>query len=317
MVKKVVRSTIGCDPEFFLKCADTGKMISAIGIIPGTKEEPFLMENGAGLQIDNVALEFASPVAHSGQDLVKHIGDTFKQLRERVPANLSLAVEPSAVFEDDQLDNEEAKRFGCSPDYDAWELIRNESPSHPNPNFRSCGGHVHAGHVEGDGNNFLLEPLGKVATVRAMDTIHGIISTVMDNSPSAIERRKLYGKAGCHRPTDYGLEYRVLSNFWMKSPQLVMLIDSLTQDALRLVREAPNLEAILENPDEHLNLVNLVGSNEIVNIINNGDVEAAKSALEKHIYPVLSEDSRYYLNECLDKSHTYDFVTEWALAVNA
>ena len=206
------------------------------------------------------------------------------------------------MFDDDQLDNEEAKRFGCSPDYNAWTLQTNPVPSHENPNFRSCGGHIHCGHVEGDGNEFLLDPYGKVEMVRMMDTFHGVLSTILDSSVDAIERRKLYGKAGCHRPTDYGLEYRVLSNFWMKSPQLVMLMDSLTQDCLRLIREGKSGE-----------IIEKIGDEKIQDTINCGNIEEAKSIFENHLKSEMSEDSLYYFEECSGKAHQFELHKEWAL----
>lgn len=298
------RSTIGCDPEFFLRKGD--KLVSAIGIIPGTKEEPHRLPSGSGMQVDNVALEFASDVAVNGEDLVKKIGDTFKEIFSVIPKDHDIEVTPSAIFDADQLEHPEAKRFGCSPDYCAWELETNNPPVPANEQFRSCGGHIHVGKVEGDGNDFLNEDMGKVEMIRTMDLLHGTISTILDNSLAAIERRTLYGKAGCHRPTSYGVEYRVLSNYWMKSPHLVMLMDSLTQDALRLVREGM-----------HEELIDAVGSDELRNIINEGKVEEAKKVLDVYILAVLSQDSKFYLEECMANIEKYDFKKEWSLEARA
>ncbi|HLD89510.1 MAG TPA: hypothetical protein VI911_00565 [Patescibacteria group bacterium] len=294
-----VRHTIGCDPEFFLK-DENGKLVSAIGIIPGTKEEPYGLPNGAGLQVDNVALEFSSPVASKREDFVDILRATFADIFENIPKGYTIAAEPSAIFDDKQLEHPDAQRFGCTPDFDAWTLQVNEKMPAENPNLRSCGGHVHVGHVPGDGNDFLLDPYGKLAAVKTMDTLHGIISTMLDSGDAAIARRQLYGSAGCHRPTHYGIEYRVLSNFWMKSPMLVMLIDSLTQDALALIQSG-----------QHEGLIADIGEDTIINTINNGDVEAAKSILDTHLYAVLSEDSRFYLASVYDKELSNDLQKTW------
>ena len=294
------RATIGCDPEFFLSKGD--KFISAIGIIPGTKEAPHQLDCGSGLQVDNVALEFSSRVAVDGADLVKALRETFKEIMSYIPEGCKIEVKPSAVFAKDQLDCEEAQRFGCDPDYSAWLLEINPVPSHDNPDFRSCGGHIHVGHVDGDGNDFLEDPYGKVEMVKLMDTFHGIVSTILDNSPESTERRKLYGRAGCHRPTNYGVEYRVLSNFWMKSPQLVMLMDSLTQDCLAIIREAKSDE-----------IIDAIGGDVIQKVINEGRAQEAEEILNKHLRNFMSEDSLHYLEECLANVSKYELAKEWAV----
>lgn len=300
-----VRFTIGTDPEFFL-VDENGKVVSAIPHIPGTKYEPAALPSGGTIQRDNVALEFATPPAKDGADFVEKVRNAFKDIMIQLPAKHRIIVVPSAVFDDDQLDHPEAQEFGCDPDYNAWTVVMNEKPMHDNHNFRSCGGHIHVGHVPGDGNEFLLDPYGKIEMARGMDCFHGIISVKLDNSPESVERRKLYGGSGCHRPTEYGMEYRVLSNFWMKSPNLVMLMDSLTGDVLKVIK-AGKLEEI----------INTIGENEVQNIINRGLVDEADRILDRVLMPHLSEDSRHYLNEALDKIETYDFLQEWQLEVAA
>jgi hypothetical protein len=225
---------------------------------------------------------------------------TLADVFNHIPKDCELLAAPSANFDEDQLLDEEAQQFGCEPDYDAWEVMMNEPPSPEDPTFRSCGAHIHVGCEEGDENAFLLEFEGKLRVVRTMDLFHGVISTILDNSEPAVKRRKLYGKAGSHRPKEYGVEYRVLSNYWLKSPILVMLMYHLTQDVLDLVREGKDEE-----------LVERVGPREIQNIINEGRIEEAKKVLVDHIEPLLSKDSHAFLKEALEKIDEMDILKEW------
>jgi len=302
------RFTIGTDPEFFLR-RDDGKFISAIPHIKGTKDLPEALENGGNLQYDNVAVEFSTEPAVDGADLVEKVRNAFKDVKKKIPDNCILEVIPSANFDEDQLDCDEARAFGCSPDYCAWELKENEAPKCEDKTLRSCGGHVHVAMVEGDGNDFLTDPYGKIDVVRMMDAVHGIISVILDKSEAAIVRRKLYGKAGCHRPVIQdagglydGVEYRVLSNFWFKSPQLVMLIDSLTKDVLRIIREF-----------DYKQLLTDIGEERIREVINKGIVEDAHKVLEDFVRPLLGEESMYYLDECMANIENYNFEKEWEM----
>jgi len=306
----VKRFTIGTDPEFFLKRKD-GKFISAIPHIKGTKEVPKPLANGGNIQHDNVTVEFATVPAINGKDFVDKIRLTFMDVHKEIPADCSLEALPSANFDEEELQHEEAKRFGCDPDYDAWELKENEPPKCKDTTLRTCGGHIHVGKAKGDGNGFLRDPYGKIAVVRIMDALHGVISVILDNSKAAITRRDLYGKAGSHRPISKdaggyydGVEYRVLSNFWFKSPHLVMLMDSLTSDVLKIVRELDHEQLIVD-----------IGGERICGIINKGLVEDAYKVLEDFIKPLLSEDSLYYLNECVANIKNYNFKKEWKLEV--
>lgn len=303
--------TIGTDPEFFGREKKTKKYRSMIKHIKGTKQEPEILKCGAGLQRDNVALEFASPPAKTEMEFVKSLQAAFTEILQKVPEDIEIVAEPSANFDNDQLEHPEALEFGCDPDYDAWIPAMNPSAHCDDPTFRSCGGHIHLGYVEGSGNDFLLNDWGKVHTVRTMDAIHGIVSVLLDNSPSAIKRRRLYGKAGSHRPTEYGVEYRALSNFWLKSPEMVMLMYRLSGDLLKIMREGYS-EGLYRDKNPG-GLYHEIGGEDIQDIINVGRVKEAKKILDKHIRPVLSVETLEMLDVCLEKAGKYDFNEEWSL----
>ncbi len=306
------RATIGTDPEFFIRRKEDGKLISAIPYIEGTKENPTPLESGGNIQFDNVAVEFATDPATDGKDLVKKVGNALREVAKIIPKGHEIVAIPSANFDADQLDNEEAQRFGCDPDYCAWELKVNDPPFCSDETLRTCGGHIHIGYIAGQGNKFLLDPYGKANTVRVMDIFHGIISVILDCTEEAVTRRKLYGKAGCHRPVIKeagglydGVEYRVLSNFWFKSPDLVMLMESLKEDVLKVIREM-DFEALIAD----------IGEERIKSTINEGIVVEAKKILTQFVSPLLSEDSLYYFKASTEKLSTdICFTTEWQLEV--
>lgn len=304
------RASIGTDPEFFIRRKKDGKFISAIPHIEGTKENPTPLKSGGNIQFDNVAVEFATDPANNGEDLVTKVGNALREVVQIIPEGHEIIAIPSANFDADQLECEESQRFGCDPDYDAWELKVNDAPFCSDETLRTCGGHIHVGYIKGQGNKFLLDPYGKANTIKIMDVFHGIVSVILDCTEEAVTRRKLYGKAGCHRPVMKdngglydGVEYRVLSNFWFKAPDLVMLMESLKEDVLKVMREM-DFDA----------LINDIGEERIKSTINEGVVAEAKKIFTQFVSPLLSEDSLYYFKASTEKlSKEICFTTEWQL----
>lgn len=302
-----IKITIGTDPEFLLKKGDE-YVSSQSAKIQGTKHEPVALKNGGTIQRDNVAVEFATVPAKDGNDFVEKVKSCLVDVHDMLPEGHEMVVEPSAVFDEAHLTDPEAQEFGCDPDFNAYTVSMNDKPWCGDSCFRSCGAHIHVGCLDGDGNaikglEFLLEFDGKINAVKVMDLFHGTISTKLDNSEAAVKRRELYGKAGCHRPTDYGVEYRVLSNYWMKSPQLVMLMDSLTRDAMTLIAVG-KLQEILD----------LVGEDELQNTINNGNVEDAEKIIELYVLPNVSAETLDYYKMCTENLPKYKSVREeWGI----
>lgn len=217
---------LGCDPEVFLANRD-GRFIASCGKIGGTKQHPQpLPELGDGfaIQEDNVAIEFNIPPSGSQREFTDNVSRAVKYIGDGVNTmlDLRLNLDVSAVsFPEDELVYPAAKEFGCDPDFNAWTGRKNPRPKATDPNLRSCGGHVHVGY---DKN--LVDPR---LLIRMMDAYLGVTSVLMD--VDGVERRILYGKHGAYRDKPYGVEYRTLSNFWIKHPRLTKWVWDNTERA--------------------------------------------------------------------------------------
>lgn len=227
--------TIGADPEFFLY--DRITPVSAIGLIGGTKENPApLGREGFFVQEDNVAVEFNIPPAKSLDEFVESISWSLDTIRKVVNENgLSVKFEPTARFNDDELMHPKALELGCDPDYNAWTGQVNPRPvleGHMK-NIRCCGGHVHVGWEDPDKD----PPMFRRQVIKAMDLFLGVPSLKMDMTWA---RRELYGKAGAYRIAPYGVEYRTLSNFWLRRPDYMKWVYGQTGRAFEFACDTSN-----------------------------------------------------------------------------
>ena len=204
---------LGSDPELFLMHHPTGKIISGIGVVGGSKKRPHpLRRKGFAVQEDNVAVEFNIPPASTKQDFVESIRWAIEEINTMVSGlNYALVPIASHEFTKEQLDHPQAQTFGCDPDYNAWSGLENPRPLANNQNLRSAGAHIHFGW------DYPVDE-ERLMVARACDLFLGAPSVFMDPDKT---RRELYGKAGAHRPKGYGMEYRTLSNFWLRRQELV------------------------------------------------------------------------------------------------
>lgn len=217
--------TLGADPELFLRTS-TGRFISSIGLIGGSKDMPMPIGEGCAVQEDNVAVEFNIPPCDTAADFIKSINFNLEYLKGRAKElGLELCIQPSAVFDNDQLAHPSAQEFGCEPDFNAWKDGEiNPKPRAANPNLRSAGGHVHIA-VPSDMN--ILD------VVKAMDIFVGCLMLEFDHDE---DRRLLYGKAGAFRKKPYGVEYRTASNAWIENNDRIQWVWDQTEKALEFVK---------------------------------------------------------------------------------
>ena len=255
---------IGTDPEFFLK--KDNKFVSAFGIVPGTKAKPFPVDSGA-VQVDGMALEFNIEPAEDSDKFVTNIHTVLKILRDMVPEEFDFAYEAVAKFPASYLKKQPmmARMLGCDPDFDAYLDMPNEPPDNQKP-MRTAAGHVHVGWRDAEPINLQhLEECRLIA--KQLDYILGVPSVVLD--PNG-ERRKMYGKAGAYRPKSYGVEYRVLSNFWLKTDALMAWVFESTKHGFELLVE------------QGINLSEMYGET-AKQIIDGNDKEQAEYFLENDL----------------------------------
>jgi len=171
---------------------------------------------------------------------------------------------PSAEFDPKYLEHKQAKIFGCEGSINAWECCENRSPK-PNGNYRCSGGHLHCGY-----DNPNLDDSLRIA--KAFDLFLGVPSILYDEDK---ERRKMYGKAGEIRFPKFGLEFRVLSNFWIFNDNLIEWVFNNVHNAIDFINNNKNFDKLIEKEKEN-----------IVSCINTQDKELAEKLIKKYKIPV-------------------------------
>lgn len=206
---------VGCDPEVFVK--QGGKFLSAFGLIKGDKKNPQKVDKGA-VQVDGMALEFNIDPAHNEDEFCLNVQDVFATMCRMVPDYEVVAV-PVAHFDQDYMKSQpqEALELGCDPDYNAWTELANIKPNGQRP-MRTASGHLHIGWTNGEHIDDANHRNRCNMVVKQLDFYLGLGSLAYDMDT---ERREMYGKAGCCRFKPYGVEYRTLSNAWLRSESLM------------------------------------------------------------------------------------------------
>lgn len=301
-----VNTTFGTDIEYALT-DEYGEYKAAIPFIKGSKSKPQLLARG-NMQKDNVAFEVAIDYSSYPDVALGNIRSVLHEAAVFVPAGWNMNAIPSAMYPEEELQHPIAKEFGCEPDFDAKTGKVNEiDRSTVDPHFRSFGLHIHTGynHYKYDKSHELIR-----YHILASDFVLGLLSTILDNSEAALNRRMLYGFPSAYRPKPYGVEYRTLSNFWSKSPYLMELIMQLNDYVTWLAKPHRIGKQFLRDYDVY----------QICDIIKDGNKNEAYNIFMKTTWPNLTIQTRSLINRALETPEDgYGTLHhEWALdAVNS
>lgn len=260
---------VGSDPEVFLVDRDN-KYVSAIDIIHGSKDFPLETRNGF-IQQDNILAEFNSRPASNLAEFINNHDLILKDLSEYIEdMGLTYKVIASIKAGEELLSDYRALSGGCEPDFNAWTVCMNDTVSLDRTNLRVAGGHLH---ISIDDPNFCWE--SGIDLVKTLDLTLGIQSVIDDSSKESKDRKKLYGKAGAFRFKNQatgdpytGVEYRTLSNYWLKSHKLMSSVYKGIEFSVNNMKELLN---VAENKSE-----------EIVSIINSSSGKRAKAFIKEN-----------------------------------
>jgi hypothetical protein len=269
----------GADPELFVVDRN------GVGVCPtfleGTKENPEPVDGGA-LQRDGMAAEFNINPVTSYKEWDDNFRRVLRELSKRLPDGCKLLPAPSFTFSEKVWDSapDDAKQLGCSPDFNAWTKEINPPPDgDKTPRMRTAAGHIHIGWTEGASTDD--EDYVEAATdlVKQLDWFLGAPSVMIDKDQT---RRSLYGKAGAMRFKPYGVEYRVLSNYWVMSPNYRRWVWDRMQTALKQMAR----QYFPEDCEKSSQFKSYKFNDRVVKSINTGKLDRDLSAI--YNFPIRS-----------------------------
>jgi len=277
---------LGSDPEFFY-ANKQGVVIGSEKVLP---KEGISMGEGKIIR-DGVQAELNPEPRLCREQLAGNIRSCFQKIKEQMAGKELLYINFKEVVEVSQKEmdelSDESKVFGCAPSnniYTGKSIIKFDPKVY---RYRSAGGHIHLGKwtksmigeyndltgIFADINTALDDPK---RTVPILDLIVGNTCVLVDRDPLAIERRKVYGKAGEYRTPPHGIEYRTLSNFWLKCYPLMGFVMGLARLAVLIVAN-----------DRDKELLSKVKIENVAKAINENNFELAYKNFKKIEKPLL------------------------------
>lgn len=284
----------GCDPEFFLTDPN-GQVIGSERVLPPdglatlAMDVPEIYRSIAGerqqdvvfdrsLVLDGVQVELNPKPAACRANLGNEIQYAFRALKRHLDKQNGVGVTFDAVVTVSKEElaklSEKSREFGCAPSENYYDTSAKIVSNPKVYKKRSAGGHIHLGLY-----HEMLEHRKRLVPI--LDTILGNTCVLIDRDPEAAERRKNYGRAGEHRLPEHGLEYRTLSNFWLRSYPLLSLVLGLSRMSACVLSTTlvSNIKGHYANTwsfDAEGELMRKVDLDAVVRAINTNDLELAK-----------------------------------------
>lgn len=224
---------IGADPELCIFDGRTGQPVPAWEVTSGLKrgdKEGLVMPQVPGLNMhaDGVALEFNfDPVVPTNfQSAVSFSTAAIAEHVQKKNKNYRLSYQGAITgYNAKALAHPLANEMGCDEDFSAYadnpRTARNVSGWKAEiekiaTGVKFFGGHIHVGYDK--------SKCPPWAAARLMDLF--ITMPLVGHDPLGGIRGKFYGAPGSYRPKPYGVEYRSLSNFWVRHRDITRMIAS-------------------------------------------------------------------------------------------
>ena len=236
----------GSDPELFFRkdgeIVGSERVIRASGLKVGRYYKPCVVRDG-------IQVELNPPPAATVPQLGVGVAQAFTLLKKHLSKSpdVSFCFDGVVEVRRTELDSlsEKSRILGCMPSLNCY----GEFPITVDPQTyrkRSAGGHLHLGLK--DRFNLIYGPLAEErgSIVPILDIFVGNTGVLLDRDPGAAERRENYGRAGEHRLPKHGLEYRTLSNFWLRNYSLMSLVFGMANLSVAIINTTLSKRANLE-----------------------------------------------------------------------
>ena len=245
--------SLGCDPEFFF--TQNGEVVGSEKIMTNGAIGP---KGHSQVVIDGVQAELNPLPSACRESLAWQIATCFANLKTTF-ANQGIQVgvkcDPLVEITQRELDSlsEGSKVFGCAPSINIYEGGESKIKVDPKKYLkRSAGGHLHLGnyfqnYLKSEGTNEIYECARRTekalkempeVMVPILDIVVGNTCVLLDRVEGNKERRANYGRVGEYRVKSYGIEYRSLSNFWLRSYPLMSFVFGIARFAVHLVEQS-------------------------------------------------------------------------------
>lgn len=294
---KYVSLTMGCDPEFFI--TKGGKVIGSEHVVPKEGLLPLqVYREGAYVNSapqviqDGVQVELNPRADTCRQRISGSIHQGIMAVVNALKDGMAISSEVSVEVTEDELNTLHPKNrvLGCHPSFSIYESEYELGVDPATYMIRSGGGHLHFGVVGYDrkvlkdfDESKVSEPQKSVykmfneakSFVKVLDIIVGNTCVLFDRDAGNKIRREVYGRAGEYRTPNHGVEYRTLSNFWLRDYSVMSLVFALGRSAYTVALN-DNLKDLLE----------VVDMADVQKAINKNDAKLARKNFDK-VYPVL------------------------------
>lgn len=238
----------------------SGRLVSALRVLERDKHDYVDLKDGNRFYGDNALAEFAFPPAKSIDGIIDRINTVLVRAQDYLGDRYKFVCKTSHDFDRIELKDVVSPRMrkedgtpvvmshwetGCNPNFDAYAEAQNRGADFRD-GTRTGSFHIHIGNANCDKEpeGFLMLTTDKLMAVRLLDIFLGCASVIFDKDSSSAARRRLYGKAGEFRPTSYGVEYRVLGNYALRSPALVRLVYELAEYTMRVMASKEGIDVM-------------------------------------------------------------------------
>jgi hypothetical protein len=223
----------GADPEFFFT-NEGGDIVGAEKVLPKNGKlgtvKAYDGKTEYGLVLDGVQVEMNPRPSTCRQSFSSDLKNLFTNLKNHLATHPEFKASFTSVVDikKEELDglSDKAKVFGCAPSLNVNGRGAEITVDAATYLKRAAGGHIHLGM---ESYPHLMKPEVLARLVPVLDAIVGNTCVMMDLDEGQKVRRLHYGRAGEYRLPKHGLEYRTLSNFWLRHYYLTSLVFGLSR----------------------------------------------------------------------------------------